>query len=164
MATLYDTDGIKSREPTVLTLLAVADEPPQLAVRLAGIGTAITPAARLPLAGAISDDYGIDRVWFECTVDQQKPRAVPLAMLAKHPAEYSVDGAALEAGDLRLVRGQKLALGVKAADRCTLGRGPNVGSSETWVLDVVASDGARARCSRPGSLCSASGSRQLFRR
>ena len=71
--TLRDTDGIKSREPVRLALVAVPDKPPQLAVRLAGIGSAITPKARLPVAGEVSDDYGIARVWFEYAVDTQKP-------------------------------------------------------------------------------------------
>jgi hypothetical protein len=142
--TLSDTDGIKSREPIPLVLSAVPDDPPQLAVRLAGIGPAITPQARLPLAGKITDDYGIDRVWFECTVDQGKPVTVPLVALAKRPTEYSPPPeAALEARDLKVARGQKLSLVVKAADACTLGQGPNVGSTETWGLDVVSPDELR---------------------
>jgi hypothetical protein len=146
--TLTDADGIKSREAIPLVLSAVPDDPPQLAVRLAGIGSAITPQARLPLAGKITDDYGIDRVWWECAVDQQKPVEVLLAALAKHPIKYPAGdaplNAALEARDLSVSRGQKLALAVKASDRCTLGKGPNVGTSETWVLDVVSPDELRA--------------------
>ncbi|MGD0896671.1 MAG: hypothetical protein ABR915_02470 [Thermoguttaceae bacterium] len=146
--TLYDADGIKSREAIPLVLAAVPDEPPQLAVRLTGIGPAVTPQARLPLAGQITDDYGIDRVWWECGVDQQKPVEVLLAALAKHPIKYPAGDApldaALEARDLNVSRGQKLALAVKASDRCTLGKGPNVGTSETWVLDVVSPDELRA--------------------
>ena len=49
--TLLDTDGIHSRDPVRLALAAVPDEPPQLAVQLKGIGTAITPLARLPIVG-----------------------------------------------------------------------------------------------------------------
>jgi hypothetical protein len=142
--TLTDADGIKSREAIPLVLSAVPDDPPQLAVRLAGIGSAITPQARLPLAGKITDDYGIDRVWFECVLDQQKPVTVPLAALAKRPTEYvPPPEAALEARDLKVARGQKLSLVVRAADACTLGQGPNVGSSETWGLDVVSPDELR---------------------
>jgi hypothetical protein len=96
------------------------------------------------LAGKITDDYGIDRVWFECTVDQGKPVTVPLAALAKRPTEYSPPPeAALEARDLKVLRGQKLSLVVKAADACTLGQGPNIGSTETWGLDVVSPDELR---------------------
>ena len=40
---LLDADGIKTREPIQVALAAVADEPPQVTARLAGIGSAITP-------------------------------------------------------------------------------------------------------------------------
>ena len=63
--TLHDSDGIANREPIPLALVAVPDEPPLVALRLAGIGTAITPNARVPVTGKISDDYGLARVWFE---------------------------------------------------------------------------------------------------
>ena len=63
--TLHDSDGISNREPIPLALVAVPDEPPQVALRMAGIGTAITPNARIPVTGKISDDYGLARAWFE---------------------------------------------------------------------------------------------------
>ena len=59
-----DNDGVTSREPYRVSLSVVPDEVPQVAVRLSGIGTAITPDAVLPLVGKISDDYGLDRIWF----------------------------------------------------------------------------------------------------
>ena len=36
--------------------------------------------------------------------------------------------------------GPKVSLTVQAADLCTLGNGPNIGSGETWQLDVVTED------------------------
>ena len=72
--TLTDTDGIQSRDPVRLMLVPMPDQPPQMAVQLDGIGTAITPQARVAVAGRITDDYGIGRVWFERAIDQQKPR------------------------------------------------------------------------------------------
>ena len=55
-------------------LVPTPDQPPQMAVQLDGIGTAITPQARVAVAGRIADDYGIGRVWFERAIDQQEPR------------------------------------------------------------------------------------------
>ena len=69
--TLTDTDGLQSREPVRLMLVPTPDQPPQMSVQLDGIGTAITPQARVAVAGGISDDYGIGRVWFERAIDQQ---------------------------------------------------------------------------------------------
>jgi hypothetical protein len=140
---LIDVDGIKSREPIPLALIAVADDPPQAAVQLVGIGSAVTPQARLPVAGRITDDYGIAKVWYEYCVEGKRPGTVPLAALARHPAEFSLSDVALEAGPLGLVPGQRLSLAVKAADLCDLGHGPNVGSSEAWVLDVVSPEELR---------------------
>ena len=85
--TLTDTDGIKSREPLGLSLTCTADQPPQLVVRLRGIGTAITPMARLPAVGRITDDYGIAKVWLEYAVDQGKPENHPVDSPPEGPAE-----------------------------------------------------------------------------
>ena len=142
--TLSDTDGITGREPVRLTLVAVADFPPQLTARLEGIGTAITPQARLPAGGQITDDYGIDEIWFEYAADQQDPATHSLAAPAAHPSTYPLKDAALEIPGLKLAPGQKLLVGVKAKDLCDLGEGPNVGASERWLLDVVTPDQLRA--------------------
>ena len=63
--TLSDTDGITNRRPARLLLTARGDETPRVAVRLHGIGDAITPAARLPIVGKLSDNYGLAAAWFE---------------------------------------------------------------------------------------------------
>jgi hypothetical protein len=141
--TLFDADGIKSREPVRLALAAAADEPPQLSVRMDGIGSAITPAVRIPLVGRITDDYSIGRVWTETIVDQHEPTSQPLIAPAKPVADLELHDAALEAGDLKLRAGQKLVLSVKAADTYDLGSGPHVGSSERWTLDVVTAEQLR---------------------
>ena len=142
--TLSDTDGITGRDPVRLTLAAVADMPPQLAVQLQGIGGAITPLARLPAVGKLTDDYGIAKVWFEYTVDQQEPGTHPLTIPADHPASLPLKDAALEVRDLKLTAGQKLLVGLKAEDFYDLGKGPNVGAGERWLLDVVTPDQLRA--------------------
>ncbi len=141
--TLHDVDGIRSREPAQLRLVAIADAAPQLAVRLRGIGSAITPQARLPVVGEIRDDYGIARTWFEYSVDQGEAKTVPIGELPAAPATVVLSDEALEAADLELSVGQKLALAVKAEDRYDLSGGPNVGSSDRWQLEVVTSDQLR---------------------
>lgn len=141
---LTDSDGIESRDPVRLTLVATPDQAPQLAVQLDGIGTAITPSARVAVAGQISDDYGVGRVWFERAIDQQKPHSHPIAGFRQPLAVYNLGNAALDVKDMRLKVGQKLSVSVKAADLCELGRGANVATTETWQLDVVTSDQLRA--------------------
>jgi len=141
--TLRDSDGIRSRDAVRLTLGAVADEPPQVNVQLKGIGTAITPQARIPAAGDISDDYGIARVWFDFHVDETPPREQPFAVAA-NCQERLAAADALEVGPLELQPKQKLHWAVQAADSCALESGPNVGSSQRYVLEVVTAEQLRA--------------------
>ncbi len=134
--TLFDTDGIKSREPVRLALAAVADEAPKLNVHLRGIGSAVTNQARLPVTGRITDDYGLAKVWFDYTIDQKTSGVGAVRFLPGNATELEA-AEALEVQGLRLAPGQKLLLSLKAADRCDLAEKPNVGSSERWLLDVV---------------------------
>ncbi len=141
--TLFDTDGIQSRRPTQLRLVTIADMPPQLAVRLRGIGSAVTPRARLPVVGEIRDDYGIARTWFEYSIDQGEPQTRPIHQLPSAPATVVLNDEAMEVADLDLEVGQQLALAVKAADLYDLSGGPNVGSGDRWQLEVVTADQLR---------------------
>ncbi len=142
--TLTDTDGIKSREPVRLALVPLPDQPPQVAVQLDGIGSAVTPQAKIPAVGRITDDYGIGKAWFEHAVGQQKPGEHAIGEFSDHPTDLKLPETALEAGDLGVKPGQKLLVSVKAADLCDLGQGPNVAGSERWLLDVVTPEQLRA--------------------
>lgn len=197
--TLRDTDGFKARDPLLLTLVPVPDEPPEVKTRMVGTREpCVTPQGRVPVAGPITDDHALGRLWFHCAVEGraalaaakkpsddpahlpgESPKAptkwagdVPLVHvpedpaeyadaskhpeehpatpkhraeytdLPKHPAEYVAKEAEayVTADQLSLVPGQRLSLTVQAADLCTLGNGPNIGSGETWQLDVVTED------------------------
>lgn len=148
LVTLFDADGIKSREPIRLGLVAVPDQPPQIAAQLDGIGSAITPKARVAIAGRATDDYGIAKLWFEHGVEQQPTATTLLGKAAAEPAEApterNLEGLALEVEPLGLKPGQKFQVSLKAADLCALGKEPNVGEGERWVLDVVTPEQLRA--------------------
>lgn len=101
-----DVDGVRSERQRLL-LTAVPDEPPRIDVYFRGIGAAVTPNAQLPAAGKITDDYGIQRAWFEVTLAerdgkavQQKTRLFPFD--AKNGVEFPDSGGANI--DLRLAR------------------------------------------------------------
>jgi hypothetical protein len=141
--TLRDADGIKSREAIRLTLSAVPDEPPQVSVVLKGIGTAITPAARLPAAGEVSDDYGVARIWFDYHVDEAPPQQRPFSAAAKGQEKLAVADV-LEVRALELKPKQRLHFAVQAADGCALTGGPNVGTSQQYVLEVVTPEQLRS--------------------
>ncbi|MFM8413224.1 MAG: hypothetical protein ACKOCX_00705 [Planctomycetota bacterium] len=145
-ANFNDTEGITNREPITLVLTAVPDEPPRLALRLAGISTAVTPAARLPIVGTLTDDHGLA----DASVSLAKggdPLVVPLATirgsasLVELPADQP---AVIPLAPLGAVVGERVSVVVMARDGCTLAGGPNVGSSETWTLDVVSRESLQA--------------------
>lgn len=140
---LHDHDGIENREPYRLSLSAAPDEPPQVSVALRGIGTAVTPSARVPLVGTLADDYGVARVWFEHGVDEQKPAETPTAPDAAGKTEAKLD-LRLDLEPLKLEPKQKLVLALKASDRYDLGDEPNVGGSQRFLLDVVTPEQLRS--------------------
>ncbi len=141
--TLRDVDGIRSREAVRLSLAAVADEPPQVNVQLKGIGTAITSLAQLPAAGEVSDDYGVNKIWFEVRVDDGPAQQTPLRAAIAGQEKLAVADV-LEVRDLQLQPKQKLHWAVQAADGFALAGGPNVGSSQRYLLDVVTPEQLRA--------------------
>lgn len=145
VVSVTDTDGVAAREAYRVSLAVVKDDVPQVAVRLAGIGSAITPEAILPMVGKVTDDYGLDRVWYDYQVDagllQQRP------LTSQPNGEPSVDK--LDAFDTRatnpqtgqrvmeLKPKQRLTLALKATDRYNLSKEPRAGSSQQFTLDVV---------------------------
>lgn len=147
MFTLLDTDGIKNRDPIRVALTAAADEPPQLNVRLEGIGSAITPQARLPLVGKIEDDYGVASGAIDYTVDETPPEQRPFAHAPQETNEVAVSEQ-FNVEELALKPGQKLLIATSAVDNfdltipgtdgaAALHEGPNVGRGERFLLDVV---------------------------
>ncbi len=146
LASFTDTDGISNREPVALVLAAVPDEPPQVSVRLAGISTAVTPAASLPLVGSLADDHGLA----EAAVMLAKagePLAFPIARiqagepLVEIPAERPE---VVTLAPLEPTIGDRLTVAVTARDGCGLAGGPNVGSSEIFSLEVVTPEALQA--------------------
>ena len=141
---LTDTDGITNRRPARLVLTARSDETPQVAVRLHGIGSAITPAARLPIVGKITDDYGLAKGWFEYRIDKSQPARQSFRLpkggnlTPESQARLNVRGF-----DPKLTPGQTLHVVVKAADHFDVTGQPNVGAGEHYELPVISLDQLR---------------------
>jgi hypothetical protein len=136
-----DTDGLVNREPVTFTLSALPDEPPQVAMRLRGISTAVTPRARVPLVGTISDDHGLGGASVRLKVAGGAETSLPVARVREGDAVVELPAEAAEVVPLEplgLAVGRKLELAVTATDTCTLAGEPNAGTSDTWSLDIVA--------------------------
>ncbi|MFM8891940.1 MAG: hypothetical protein ACKOTB_10045, partial [Planctomycetia bacterium] len=135
-----DADGLDNREPVTFVLSAIADEPPTVAVRLLGISTAVTPRARVPLVGTISDDHGLGAATVRLRLGEGDERMLPVARVRPGDAVVELPATAAEVVALEsqsLAPGRKLEIVLTAEDACTLAGGPNVGSGDTWTLDVV---------------------------
>lgn len=124
---MEDTDGIMSTAPARFTINGIVDQPPSIATTLRGIGTSITRKARIPVAGTMSDDYGLVAARFEYRIDdgqswlprdfQNPPRGLREFELRR------AEGEPFERFDvlpLDLSVGRKLTLAISAIDGCTV--------------------------------------------
>ncbi len=143
---LTDQAGLTNRDPVALLLTAVADQPPRLALRLAGISTAVTPQAVLPVEGTISDDHGLASATVSL-VAGEIARDLPIARV-----EGGVEVVQLTAERPELVRlaelglavGTRLEVKVSARDGCTLDGAANGAEGDTWTLEVVSPEALQA--------------------
>lgn len=146
LLSLVDTDGIESREPVRISLARIVDEPPEIAVRLEGVGTSITADARVPFTGVIEDEYyGAQEAWFEYRAGEAAAARLPFSRQPRGAVQFDVD----EALDLRAVDpatgqrrlaldpGQQLVIQIGASDRYDLTSEPHVGSSQAFQLEIV---------------------------
>ncbi|QDV30716.1 hypothetical protein Spb1_26500 [Planctopirus ephydatiae] len=143
---LVDAEGIAATEPAKLLLRGIPDEAPQVETALRGIGTSITRLARIPVTGEVNDDYGVDRIWFEYSVDADTTlKEQPLGdyrsnrqkrvQLERSAAEPYVRFDVLP---LDLAIKQKLTINTVAADANDVADvGPNVGRGQRFVFSIV---------------------------
>jgi hypothetical protein len=152
LITMHDKDGVENRDPFRLALAVAPDQPPEVSIQLRGIGTAVTPQATIPLAGHVTDDYGLDEAWFEYQIDEGQNDRRPLSTapdgLTDLPMTDRFDLAEADPETKRprvaVQPGQKLALAVKARDAYDLAEQPHIGSSQRFLLDVVTPSELRA--------------------
>ncbi|MEM9353109.1 MAG: hypothetical protein AAGA92_08855 [Planctomycetota bacterium] len=154
LLTLYDTDGVSNETAYQVVLNATPDQLPEVVFNVDGIGSAVTPGARIPLEGSIADDHGIAAAWLRLEVvpksageagDVQRP-AARRAIDAGDGRRTSYNGtvvydlAAEEANAserLQPAVGDQLRIAVHARDGYDLTDGPRESKSAEVVLDVV---------------------------
>jgi hypothetical protein len=140
--TLHDTDEITSERPHRLFIGVVEDAAPEVNVVVQGIGNAITPYARLPIQGAIKDEYGVAETWFEYKRNGEASKTA-----FAHDGETIAENTALDFRDLRaddppyeLKPGQQITVQIKASDKMNISGGPNIGKNDVLSLEIVSPD------------------------
>ncbi|MEK6233275.1 MAG: hypothetical protein N2C14_01035, partial [Planctomycetales bacterium] len=142
--TLHDADGIHSREPERVSIDVIEDEAPIVALVTQGVSGAVTPRARIPFVGQVTDDHGLQKTWFEFVIEGEDLKKRAMERDALDLTEMQVDEP-FEVRDLAVKAGQKLTLQVKAQDEYPLGENniPHTGMSERFFFDVVTPDELR---------------------
>jgi len=137
-----DQEAIAAQTPHRYFLGVVADAPPEMEIRLRGIGSAITPIARLPVAGTVEDDYRLRAA--EVTLAQasgSQPQAASIAVAPDRQGEFTSE---LDLRDLvaagrmpPLSAGDTVSVYGEATDDYDLGP-PHQTRSEIFRLELVA--------------------------
>lgn len=152
MLTMHDADGVENHDPFRLAVSSLPDQPPEVNVQLRGIGSAVTPQARIPFAGRLIDDYALEESWFEYEIDDADPQRRPLRtqpdglanLRMTEPFDLAEADPATSRPRVELKAGQKFTLSVQARDAFDLGDAPHVGGSARFQLDVVTPSELRA--------------------
>jgi hypothetical protein len=139
---LTDTDGVTSERPYRAFLTAIPDEAPRWELALQGIGTQITPDAVVPLAGKVTDDYGVAAIWLDAAIGELEPVRFDVQREKGSEVNHSIDfrQERTDNESFRLTPGQRVAIVGRATDRYDLTGAPNEGVSERYVLEVVTPD------------------------
>lgn len=145
-----DRFGLKSNKPTVVEIQPNPDRSPRVAVEPVGIGSAVTPLARVPIEGEIEDDYGVGQVALHLRFIGPDGTAAqsPVELVLAEPPRPLVKLAIQDRVDLSrfaLPIGTRCQLRAVATDRCDLPGGPNRGESPEWVFEVVSPEELRLR-------------------
>jgi hypothetical protein len=144
---LHDTDNVMSVSPETLRVAGIPDAAPVVVAQITGIGNSVTRRARIPVAGRIRDDYGIQAAGFEFQVDDEtgwRPRPFR-ASLQQGITDYTLQRADAEPFEyfelqpLDLSEGQSLTLSVLATDGKPL-PGPGVTRSAPLPFRIVSDD------------------------
>ncbi len=140
---LHDVDGVTSQRPYRIAIVAVPDFAPTVQIRMMGIGSAITPDARVPMSGDVQDDYGVDKSWFEVQLSNDQTREFELGSGSSRDMTMALDfreQRAKNENPMTLAVDSSIVLSVKASDEYDLAESANVGQSDRYELEIVSAN------------------------
>jgi len=143
---LTDIDSLTNRHPIRVELGIIKDQPPIVTARLAGIGSAITPEAVLPIVGEITDDNGLQaamhRYTTEPAVSEETLRepevgAIPMTSITPGQTLFPLEQTFV-AAPLSMLPDDKLVLYIEASDLFNLDDSEGkIGTGPRWLLEIV---------------------------
>ena len=107
---------------------------------MAGIGSAVTPIAQLPVRGKVVDDNQLSEVYLELSVNEFEPQKLPLEIDRDGQLQSTIDLQKLSEAGWPIVPESSLGLVVAASDRFDLDGQPHVGRGQPQQLAVVTAD------------------------
>ncbi|WP_164102811.1 polyketide synthase [Candidatus Laterigemmans baculatus] len=148
-----DANQISAPSPYRYFLGVVSDAPPEMQLRLRGIGSAVTPEVRLPIEGTATDDYAVEQVRIhvarasEEVEPQPTTRAVTTDREGRFETTMDLRDLAAEGQFPRLEPGGKLNVYGEATDAYDLGD-PHITRTDLFHLDVITADDLLATLER----------------
>jgi hypothetical protein len=123
-------------------LIQVAEDlAPELDTRLVGIGTAVTPRARIPIRGSVTDDHGLARVWTTLVVNEDPPLEIEAAVDAEGKLETEIDLLQLaESRGVAFPTDATLGMVTSGTDYYDLGGRQHTGNGQPFQLAIVNED------------------------
>jgi len=146
-----DRDGISAQAPYRYFFSVIRDQPPEVKLRLQGIGSAVTPIANLPMRVTATDDYGIVSTGVELAVSglPGENAEAEVTELSVWSPDLDRDGEAQGGIDLlalteqeklpELQPGGSINVFAEAADGFDLSD-PHSARSEVFRLEIVTAD------------------------
>lgn len=141
---LDDVDGVTSQQPVSLTIEGKLDQPPVIDTKLVGVGRSVTRKAILPVAGNITDDYGLTTAHFEYRIGdatdtrrslfRRQPEDYPLSFDLQRSDDEPFEH--LDILPLDLKAGQKMTLTVFAVDGDNR-NGPHESRGNEFLFEIV---------------------------
>lgn len=146
-----DRGGISAQAPYRYFVGIVLDQPPELDVKLVGIGTAVTPQAKIPVEAIVTDDYGVRELSISVSPvaqagegDDTAGQSVTVSPTIDRQGNATADldlRDRVAAGQLsELTPGGAIHLIVEASDQYDLNGLQHVTRSEVYRLQIVSAE------------------------
>jgi hypothetical protein len=137
---LLDQYGLPSDQIMRYVITIVEDTPPEVQSTLAGIGSAVTPIAQLPIRGKVSDDNQVGEVFLELSLNEFEARRIPLEVDRDGQLQSTIDLQKLIEVGWPIAPEVSLGLVVAASDHFDLDGEPHIGRGQPQQLAVVTAD------------------------